>query len=122
GNLNNHIGVPLTLLTMDEHTEVGIVEMGANKVGDIKELCDIAAPSHGLITNIGKAHLEGFGGIDGVLRAKTELYHYLISHKGTAFINTNDPVLANMVKRFEDPVLYPNPEDFFQCSFVDANP
>ena len=122
GNLNNHIGVPLTLLSMDEHTELGIVEMGANKVGDIKELCDIAAPSHGLITNIGKAHLEGFGGADGVLRAKTELYQYLISHKGKAFINTNAPVLANMIKRFEDPILYPNAGDFFHCSFVDANP
>lgn len=122
GNLNNQIGVPLTLLSMGEHTELGIVEMGANKVGDIKELCDIAAPTHGLVTNIGKAHLEGFGGAEGVLRAKTELYQYLISNKGRVFINTNDPILSNMVKRFENPVLYPNSGDFFHCSFVDANP
>ena len=66
GNLNNHIGVPLTLLEIDESIEIAIIEMGANKVGDIAELCGIADPTHGMITNIGKAHLEGFGGIEGV--------------------------------------------------------
>lgn len=122
GNLNNHIGVPLTLLSMDDSTEIGVVEMGANKIGDIQELCEIAAPSHGLITNIGKAHLEGFGDLDGVLRAKTELYQYLKSSQGTVFINTANPVLANMVKRFEQPVLYPLPGGFYECSLVKANP
>jgi len=99
-----------------------VVEMGANKIGDIQELCDIAAPSHGLITNIGKAHLEGFGDLDGVLRAKTELYQYLKSSQGTVFINTANPVLANMVKRFEQPVLYPLPGGFYECSLIEANP
>ena len=122
GNLNNHIGLPLTLLTMNDDTEIGIVEMGANKIGDIRELCEIAEPTHGLITNIGKAHLEGFGDFEGVLRAKTELYQFLIERKGKVFINSADPVLMNMSKRFEDPVLYPGERDFYHCSLVDANP
>lgn len=122
GNLNNHIGVPLTLLSMGDKTEIGVVEMGANKIGDIRELCEIAAPSHGLITNIGKAHLEGFGDIDGVLRAKTELYQHLKATGGTVFINSRNPVLANMAKRFERPVLYAQPGDFYECTLVEANP
>ena len=122
GNLNNHIGLPRTLLTMNEDTEMGIVEMGANKIGDIRELCEIAEPTHGLITNIGKAHLEGFGDFEGVLRTKTELYQYLIERKGKVFINSADPVLMNMSKRFEDPVLYSEEGDFYHCSLVDANP
>jgi len=122
GNLNNHIGVPLTLLSFDENTEVGIVEMGANKIGDIRELCEIAEPTHGLITNIGKAHLEGFGDFEGVLRTKTELYQFLIANQGTVFINNDNPVLSNMAKRFENPVLYPRSGDFFECSLVEANP
>lgn len=122
GNLNNHIGVPLTLLSMGPATEFGIVEMGANKIGDIRELCEIAEPTHGLITNIGKAHLDGFGGFEGVLRAKTELYQYLISNKGKVFIHSENPILANMAKRFEDPILYPGKEDFYHCALVEANP
>lgn len=112
GNLNNHIGVPLTLLAMDETTEIGIVEMGANKIGDIAALCEIAEPTHGLITNIGRAHLEGFGGFEGVLRAKTELYQFLISHKGKIFVNSQNQVLANMIKRMDDPITYPSKGDF----------
>lgn len=122
GNLNNHIGVPLTLLSMRGEIEIGVVEMGANKIGDIQELCEIAAPSHGLITNIGKAHLEGFGDLDGVLRAKTELYQYLRATGGTVFINTGNPVLANVAKRFEQPVLYPQAGGFYECTLVEANP
>jgi UDP-N-acetylmuramoyl-tripeptide--D-alanyl-D-alanine ligase len=102
GNLNNHIGVPLTILKMPKHTEIAIIEMGANKVGDIEELCSIAEPNYGMITNIGNAHLEGFGGYAGVLRGKTELYHSLIKNAGTVFINSNDTVLMNMEKRFAD--------------------
>lgn len=122
GNLNNHIGVPLTLLAMGEDTEVGIVEMGANKIGDIRELCEISEPTHGLITNIGKAHLEGFGGFDGVLRTKTELYQYLISREGIVFINSLNPILINKAKRIKDPVLYPGENDFYHCTLVEANP
>ena len=122
GNLNNHIGVPLTLLAIGEETEIAIVEMGANKQGDIKELCDIAEPTHGFITNIGKAHLEGMGGPEGVLKTKTELFQHLRAHKGTVFINSQDPILSNMAKRFENPVLYPAKGDYCEVEFVDANP
>ncbi|UZO82434.1 UDP-N-acetylmuramoyl-tripeptide--D-alanyl-D-alanine ligase [Aquimarina sp. ERC-38] len=93
GNLNNHIGVPLTLLSMDRNTEIGIVEMGANHQKEIEFLCSIAQPDYGYITNIGKAHLEGFGGIEGVLKGKTELYQYLRSNKKLVFINTDDKKL-----------------------------
>lgn len=94
GNLNNHIGVPLTLLRMRNDQRVAIIEMGANKPGDIAELCAIAEPTHGLITNIGKAHLEGFGGLDGVIRTKTELYGYLRgTTNGTAFVHADDALL-----------------------------
>jgi UDP-N-acetylmuramoyl-tripeptide--D-alanyl-D-alanine ligase len=86
GNLNNHIGVPLTILSLDKDVEIAIVEMGANKLGDIRELCQIAEPTHGIITNIGKAHTEGFGDFEGVLRGKSELYHWLIQHEGLVFI------------------------------------
>ena len=124
GNLNNHIGVPLTLLRMPFDTQIAIIEMGANKVGDIAELCAIAEPSHGFITNIGKAHLEGFGGIEGVIRGKSELYHWLIQHNGIAFINMQDHILSNMAKRFaSDKVFgYAGPEDFLTLEFLKADP
>ena len=93
GNLNNHIGVPLTLLQLSKEHGIAVIEMGANHVGDIAELVAIAEPTHGLITNIGKAHLEGFGGFEGVVRAKTEMYHYLRHHGGTAFVNADDALL-----------------------------
>lgn len=90
GNLNNHIGVPLTLLAMNSNTELGIVEMGANHHKEIELLCKIAKPDYGYITNFGKAHLEGFGSLEGVVEAKTEMYRYLKSKKNTVFINFND--------------------------------
>ncbi|SRX54259.1 UDP-N-acetylmuramoyl-tripeptide--D-alanyl-D-alanine ligase [Aequorivita sp. CIP111184] len=91
GNLNNHIGVPLTLLTMSKETELGIVEMGANHLGEIKMLSEITEPDYGYITNFGKAHLEGFGSIEGVIQGKTELYQFLKKHNKKIFVNTNDP-------------------------------
>jgi UDP-N-acetylmuramoyl-tripeptide--D-alanyl-D-alanine ligase len=93
GNLNNHIGVPLTLLSITPETEIAIVEMGANHPGEIAFLCNIALPTHGLITNIGKAHLEGFGGFEGVIRTKTELYQFLRQTKGKVFIHKDNPLL-----------------------------
>ncbi|MDT8393798.1 MAG: UDP-N-acetylmuramoyl-tripeptide--D-alanyl-D-alanine ligase [Bacteroidales bacterium] len=93
GNLNNHIGVPLTLLGIDKNTEIVVVEMGANHIGEIKFLCQMAKPAYGLITNIGKAHLEGFGSYEGVVKAKTELYDHLKKYEGTAFVNSGDPLL-----------------------------
>lgn len=90
GNLNNHIGVPLTLLSMTPKTEIGIVEMGANHLKEIEFLCSIAAPNYGVITNFGKAHLEGFGSLEGVIKGKSELYDFLRLTKGTVFLNTDD--------------------------------
>ncbi len=96
GNLNNHIGVPLTLLSMNSETEFGIVEMGANHPGEIAELCSIADPDYGIITNIGKAHLEGFGSFEGVKRTKAELYNHIREKKGTVFLNGDNPVLIEI--------------------------
>ena len=93
GNLNNHIGVPLTLLCLNTEHRIAIIEMGANKRGDIAELAAIAEPTFGLITNIGKAHLEGFGDYDGVVRTKTELYQAVVLRKGVLFVNADDPLL-----------------------------
>ena len=96
GNLNNQLGVPLTLLSITRAHEMAIVEMGASHPGDIKELVDIAEPDFGLITNVGKAHLQGFGSFEGVMRTKAELYDYLREHGGYCFRNTDNPYLAQM--------------------------
>ena len=96
GNLNNQIGVPLTLLQITRAHEMAIVEMGASHPGDIKELVDIAEPNYGLITNVGRAHLEGFGSFEGVQRTKQELYDYLVAHNGTIFRNADNPYLMRM--------------------------
>ncbi|MDI5899022.1 UDP-N-acetylmuramoyl-tripeptide--D-alanyl-D-alanine ligase [Flavobacterium yafengii] len=92
GNLNNHIGVPLTLLSFTSETEIGIVEMGANHKKEIEFLCDLAKPDYGYITNFGKAHLEGFGGVEGVIEGKSEMYQYLSANDKLAFINLEDPI------------------------------
>lgn len=92
GNLNNHIGVPLTLLRITDKTDIAIIEMGANHQKEIEFLCLIAQPDYGLITNFGKAHLEGFGGVEGVIKGKSELYDYLIKHQKLIFVNENDPI------------------------------
>jgi UDP-N-acetylmuramoyl-tripeptide--D-alanyl-D-alanine ligase len=99
GNLNNHIGVPLTLLAMPPGTEVAIIEMGTNQPGDIDQLCHIALPTHGLITNIGKEHLEGFGSLEGVKKAEKELYDYLRLNSGCIFVNLSERYLAAMAKK-----------------------
>lgn len=122
GNLNNHIGVPLTILSIDESIEIAVVEMGANHLGEIALLSNIAQPTHGFITNIGKAHIGTFGGFDNIIRAKSELYQYLIQHNGTVFINSQNEILANMAKRFKDPVMYPAKGDYYHCEFVSADP
>ena len=96
GNLNNHIGVPLTILSSKD-PQIIIVEMGANHEGEIKTLCSIAEPDYGLITNIGIAHLEGFGSAEGIKRAKAELYDFIKTKKGRVFLNTNNPTLAELV-------------------------
>jgi len=93
GNLNNHIGVPLTLLHLRREHEIAIIEMGANHVGEIAALCKIAAPTHGLITNIGMAHLEGFGGVEGVKKGKGELFDFLEQNNGVVFVNESEPTV-----------------------------
>lgn len=100
GNLNNHIGVPLSLLSIDKEVEVGIIEMGANHQGEIGFLCELAQPTHGLITNVGKAHLEGFGSFEGVKKAKGELYAYLAAHQGTCFIQHDNSNLVEMIASY----------------------
>lgn len=101
GNFNNHIGVPLTLLGISSTTEIALIEMGANHQKEIAFLCDIAAPTMGYITNFGKAHLEGFGGIEGVVKGKSELYDYLRTHDGKALINGNDSLQIEQAKGIE---------------------
>lgn len=95
GNLNNHIGVPLTLLRLTSQNEIGVVEMGANHLGEIASYCEIAQPDYGIITNVGKAHLEGFGSFEGVIKAKTELYKYLQKTGGKVFLNGDNNYLVN---------------------------
>jgi UDP-N-acetylmuramoyl-tripeptide--D-alanyl-D-alanine ligase len=101
GNLNNHIGVPLTLLRFTKETEIGIVEMGANHQKEIDFLCSIAQPDFGYITNFGKAHLEGFGGVEGVIKGKSELYEHLIGTNKTIFVNIDDPIQDQKTTNFK---------------------
>jgi UDP-N-acetylmuramoyl-tripeptide--D-alanyl-D-alanine ligase len=106
GNLNNHIGVPLSILSIPEECEFAIIEMGANHVGEIAELCTIAMPDHGLITNIGMAHIEGFGGREGIKKGKSELYDWLARHDGLAFVNTDEEFLSDLSAHVDRRVFY----------------
>jgi len=101
GNLNNHIGVPLTLLSFTTETEIGIVEMGANHLKEIEFLCEIAQPDYGYVTNFGKAHLEGFGGVQGVIQGKSEMYHYLKSNHKKVFVNLDDSIQVEKTNEIE---------------------
>jgi UDP-N-acetylmuramoyl-tripeptide--D-alanyl-D-alanine ligase len=96
GNLNNHIGVPLSLLKINGNHQMGVIEMGANHQGEIAFLCELAHPDFGLITNIGKAHLEGFGGPEGVIKGKTEMYNYVRAHSGILFVNADNVLLEKL--------------------------
>ena len=126
GNFNNHIGVPLTLLQIREHHEVAVIEMGANHQKEIELLCSIAKPTHGLITNIGHAHLEGFGGIEGVKKGKGELADYLASSGGTFFYNDSDKRLVDLSERTAHSLAYGLTErlsdNFYRSQFLSADP
>ncbi|NVO83492.1 UDP-N-acetylmuramoyl-tripeptide--D-alanyl-D-alanine ligase [Hymenobacter terrestris] len=123
GNLNNHIGVPLTLLSIRPGAhELAIIEMGANHQGEIKELCRLAEPTHGLITNIGKAHLEGFGGVEGIAKGKGEMFHFLAQVGGTAFVNTLDARLPGLATPVAERVTYPGPTDTYPARLLGAAP
>ena len=116
GNLNNHIGVPLTLLSMNSDTEIGIVEMGANHLGEIAFLSEISNPDYGYITNFGSAHLEGFGSVEGVVKAKSELYDFLKRYDKEVFVNPNDTIQIEKTKNAKR-VLFDK-----SINFIDANP
>lgn len=123
GNYNNHIGVPLTLLSMDKSHEIGVVEMGANHPGDIKELCEIAEPDYGIITNVGRAHLEGFGTIENVISTKCELYDFIRAHEGKVFVNRDNKTLYELSEGM-DRILYGknDPSLFASGSIADSTP
>ena len=104
GNLNNHIGVPLSILDISDKYEIGVIEMGASSVGEIETLCEIAKPTCGLITNISNAHIKGFKSFEGVVRGKSELYDYLNKNGGKIFLNTNDDTIKNFSKRFKSAI------------------
>lgn len=128
GNFNNHIGLPLTLLSMPPQTEVAVIEMGANHQGEIELLCTLAEPTHGLITNIGKAHLEGFGGVEGVKKGKSELYRYLAANNGMAFINKNEAFLEELAAPVPKKLYYTKSDaptvanEYYETQLLAADP
>jgi UDP-N-acetylmuramoyl-tripeptide--D-alanyl-D-alanine ligase len=122
GNLNNHIGVPLTLLKMNSETQFGVVEMGANHPGEIADLCDIAEPDFGLITNIGKAHLEGFGSFEGVIKTKSELYRYIKSKNGTVFYNYDNPILTELTRDIQNKISFGSSNADFTGELISSPP
>ena len=122
GNLNNHIGVPLTVLSIDASVEIAVVEMGANHPGEISMLCDIANPTHGFITNIGKAHIGTFGGYENIIKAKSELYQHLLSNNGVVFVNSANALLRDLSKSFEKRIFFPAAGDFYHATLVGADP
>ena len=117
GNLNNHIGVPITLLSMTPTTEIGIIEMGANHLKEIDFLCGISEPNFGYITNFGKAHLEGFGSVEGVIIGKSELYNFLRNTNGTAFLNEDDEIQLKQAVEIKSIPFNKN-----SIQFIEANP
>ncbi len=123
GNLNNHIGVPLTLLSFNQQTEIGIVEMGANHQKEIEFLCQIALPDYGYITNFGKAHLEGFGGVEGVIKGKSEMYVHLRENHKIAFVNLDDNLQIEKSHDIEQVGFgLQNENAFLNIHAVEANP
>lgn len=123
GNLNNHIGVPLTLLSIKPETEIAIVEMGANHQKEISFLCKIAEPDFGYITNFGKAHLEGFGGVQGVIKGKSELYDHLTAYGKTIFLNADDPIQMEKLEAYPNKLGYSTDKSgFYNIRFLSANP
>ena len=123
GNLNNHIGVPLTLLSIQDDTEYAVVEMGANHPGEIALLADLAQPDYGYITNFGKAHIEGFGSLEGVIKAKTELYTYLVENQNIIFLNADDPVQSEKLATYIPKVGFSTSDrNYFIIRFLGAHP
>ena len=121
GNLNNHIGVPLTLLAMTPEHDFGVVEMGANHQFEIEALCNIALPDYGYITNFGRVHLEGFGSFEGVIKGKTEMYKYLKRDRKKVFVNQLDPIQMKKSKGMER-IIFGSDSSDFEVTFLDADP
>ncbi|MBI3133379.1 MAG: UDP-N-acetylmuramoyl-tripeptide--D-alanyl-D-alanine ligase [Bacteroidetes bacterium] len=122
GNLNNHLGVPFTLLRLNMDHEMAIIEMGASKPGDIKELAEIAEPTHGIITNIGAAHIEGFGSLQGVINTKTELYRFIEQTGGTLFVHASDEILVNHLPKNVQTISYGESHAAVTGSIVELTP
>lgn len=122
GNLNNHIGVPLSLLSLTSEHQIAIIEMGANHLGEIAALCKIAQPNYGIITNIGTAHIEGFGNQENIQKGKTELYNYLVKQqKEAVFVNADDALLMSLSSGLEQ-ITYGKNSDFFTGKIEDGDP
>ena len=121
-NLNNHIGVPLTILSLTKKHQIAVIEMGANHIGEIAELCTIAQPNHGIITNIGKAHLEGFGSHQGVIKAKNELYEYIKKNNGLLFVNNDNELLSALSASIKRISYGENKTAEFNGHFLEADP
>ncbi|MFN0047768.1 MAG: UDP-N-acetylmuramoyl-tripeptide--D-alanyl-D-alanine ligase [Cytophagales bacterium] len=119
GNLNNHIGVPLSLLSISKSYEIAILELGANHVNELALLCKIAEPSHGLITNNGLDHLEGYGSFEGVVQGNSEIFYWLLKNNGTPFVNSNDEILMRMAARFKNPLTYGSDTDFSYAKIIE---
>jgi UDP-N-acetylmuramoyl-tripeptide--D-alanyl-D-alanine ligase len=123
GNFNNHLGVPLTLLTIEPDTEFAIIEMGANHIKEIEFLCTIAQPDFGYITNFGKAHLEGFGGVEGVIKGKSELYDHLIANKKIIFFNADDPIQLKKLSSYPGKFGYSSLDTkYYKIDLLGAHP
>ena len=122
GNLNNHIGIPLTILSIGLDAEMAIIEMGANHQKEIEGYCKIALPTHGLITNCGKAHMEGFGGVMGIRKGKGELYDYLANSDGTVFLNSDLEYLLEMSQHIKNKIFYGNKNGDFNAAVLQSEP
>jgi UDP-N-acetylmuramoyl-tripeptide--D-alanyl-D-alanine ligase len=122
GNLNNHIGIPLTILKIKPETEIAVLEMGANHQGEIRQYCEIANPTHGIITNIGKAHLEGFGGEEGVKKGKGELYEHIRKINGTVFLCTDLPHLTEMAHGISKIITYGTTKAMMNGEIISSDP
>jgi len=123
GNLNNHIGVPLTLLRLEKETEMAVIEMGANHQGEIAFLSRLAEPDYGYITNFGKAHLEGFGGVEGVIKGKSELYTYLLGAGKHVLLNADDPIQREKLQGYDKKIGFSTSDpDYFQIEDLGATP
>ena len=122
GNLNNHIGVPLSVLEINNAHEIAVIEMGASSVGEIGLLCEMAKPTLGIITNISNAHIKGFKNFEGVVRGKSELFDFLLKNEGNVFINNNDRVLKNFSKRFSDPIEVHGEKSIVKTKLIQSEP